>query len=242
MRIAVLQPGYLPWLGYLEQIARVDAFVFYDDVQYDKGGWRNRNRIRTPGAEGWSWLTLPVRLPSHFPLIKEVTIDPRVPWGRKHLATIRHAYARAKYLDALDQFFGGCFEDSGERLVDVAIEGIRRLMNAFGISTRLHRSSELQVGGDRNERLLQICKTLGADRYLSGAAARSYLALELFERNGIEVDWQDFDHPSYPQCYEPFISHLSALDALLCVGPQAARLFLHNSLQADPSQLPEIHP
>ena len=176
MRVAVLQPSYLPWLGYLEQISLADAFVFYDDVQFDKGGWRNRNRIRTIGEQGWSWLTLPIQLKTHFPPINEVAIDARVPWRRKHLATIRHAYAHAPHVAELDQFFGDFFEDGEASLAGVAIESIRRLMAAFGLTTPLYRSSELGIDGNRNERLLRICKTLGADRYLSGAAARSYLA------------------------------------------------------------------
>jgi hypothetical protein len=229
LRVVVLQPSYLPWLGYLEQIALADAFVFYDDVQYDKGGWRNRNRIRTPAGEGWSWLTVPVTLPSHFPPINEVLIDTRVPWGRKQLATIRHAYARSEHLDALDQFFAGFFENSAERLVDVAIDSTRRLMAGFGIDTQLFRSSGLDIGGDRNERLLQICKLLGADCYLSGSAAQVYLDVELFKKNGIEVEWQAYEHPTYRQCFEPFVSHLSALDALLSVGPQAAQSLVSNT-------------
>jgi hypothetical protein len=236
MRIAILQPSYLPWLGYLDQIARSDAFVFYDDVQYDKNGWRNRNRIRVPGGEGWAWLTIPVQLPTSLPRILEVTSDPRAPWRRKHLAAIRSAYARAPHLDFLDRFFGQLFAGDETRLAEIAIESIRNLMQAFAVSTPLYRSSQLGVGGDRNERLVNICRYFGASHYLSGSAARSYLDIALFERNGITVEWQDYLHPVYQQRYDPFISHLSSLDALLCAGAGAgAFLRQPDSLALSPS-------
>jgi hypothetical protein len=227
----VLQPSYLPWLGYLEQIARADAFVFYDDVQYDKNGWRNRNRIRTPGDEGWSWLTIPVRIEGHFPPICEVRVDGRVPWRRKHLRSLEMAYARAAQREGLETYFGSFYRDGrDEGLADVAIDSVRRLMEAFEIRTPVYRSSELGVGGDRNTRLLNLCKRFAATHYYSGAAAKAYLDVELFERQGITVEWQNFAHPVYAQAHEPFVSHLSAIDAVLNVGARA-RFLLRNEAE-----------
>jgi hypothetical protein len=238
MRVAVLQPSYLPWLGYLDQIARADAFVFYDDVQYDKHGWRNRNRIRVPGVRGWAWLTVPVRLERSFPSLLEVRADPRVPWRRKHRATLQTSYARAPHLDLLDRYFAALFEGAEESLVEIAIRSVEAFMGLLGIPTPLYRSSALGVGGDRNERLLNICRYFGASQYLSGAAARAYLDVELFARNGVAVEWQDYVHPIYRQPYEPFVSHLSALDAVLCVG-RAAREFLGSARGESLARLPE---
>lgn len=215
MRIAVLQPSYLPWLGYLDQIASCDAFVFYDDVQYDKNGWRNRNRIRV--ANGWSWLTIPV-LAAGFPVIKDVAIDERVPWRRKHLASLRNAYARAPYFELLDTFISPLYQSGDEFLCNVAVESVHLLMKAFGITTPTFRSSQLNVEGDRNSRLLNLCAYFGANEYLSGVAAQVYLDVELFQQKGVRVIWQDFQHPVYEQQYQPFISHLSAIDALLNAG------------------------
>lgn len=224
-RVAVLQPSYLPWLGYLDQIARVDAFVFYDDVQFDKNGWRNRNRIRTSSREGWSWLTIPVHLDEHFPTIDRVRIDTRVPWRKKHEKTLRLEYAKAPYLDLLDTHFNDLLASHEESLAEVAIASTVALMEAFNIRTPLFRSSQLGITGDRNARLLRICQHLGATSYLSGAAAQSYLDVGLFEREAIAVEFQDFAHPTYKQTRDPFISHLSALDALLNLGPAAPALF-----------------
>lgn len=218
VRVAVLQPSYLPWLGYLHQLASCDAFVFYDDVQYDKNGWRNRNRIRTASDEGWSWLTIPV-LVAGYPRINEVTIDDRTPWRRKHLTALRHAYSRARHYELFDEHIAPLYDRKDDRLSETAIESIRLLARAFGITTQTFRSSELNVTGDRNTRLLAICRHFGADEYLSGIAAQSYLDVGLFENSGIRVLWQEFQHPVYEQQFPGFVSHLSALDALLNAGP-----------------------
>jgi len=223
MRIAVLQPSYMPWLGYLDQIARCDTFVFYDDVQYDKNGWRNRNRIRVASEAGWAWLTVPIHLEGSLPSLLEVVADPRVPWRRKHLAKIQGAYARAKHYELLGEFFAEFFAGDEPRLVEIAIQSVQAFMKAFNITTPLNRSSALDIGGTRNERLINICRHFGATHYLSGDAARSYLDVALFEQNGIEVEWQSYDHPTYAQLHEPFVSHLSSLDALLCAGLGAKR-------------------
>ena len=223
MRIAILQPSYLPWLGYLDQIACVDAFVFYDDVQYDSGGWRNRNRIRTAAPEGWSWLTIPVSHDGFPARLDEVAIDEHRDWRGKHRKAIHNAYARAQHAGMIDEFLGPVLDGARtNRLIDVSIASVRTLTSAFGIRTRMYRSSELGVGGGRNSRLIDICRVLGADQYLSGDAARSYLDVAAFASAGIGVLWQNYRHPTYPQVYRPFISHLSALDALLNVGPAAA--------------------
>lgn len=222
MRVAVLQPSYLPWLGYLDQIASVDAFVFYDDVQYDSGGWRNRNRIRTAAPEGWSWLTVPVNR-GNFPApLDRVGIDEHRNWREKHRKAIHNAYSRAAHANLIDDLLETAFDRRFTRLVDVAVASVRSLMSAYGIRTPTYRSSELDVGGDRNSRLIHICQALKADEYLSGEAARVYLDVPAFRAAGVAVFWQNYRHPIYPQVYQPFISHLSALDALLNVGPQAA--------------------
>jgi hypothetical protein len=226
MRIAVLQPSYLPWLGYLHQIAAVDAFVFYDDVQFDKNGWRNRNRIRTEAAQGWDWLTIPVLHAGHLSRICDVRIDPRATWRRKHAMAITVHYGKADRFELYKRYIATLYtEDESSLLVDVAIRSVRVLLEAFGICTELYRSSRLDIAGDRNTRLLNICRYFGAKTYLSGIAAKAYLDELLFAREGITVEWQHFDHPVYPQALKPFVSHLSALDALLCVGPESVRFF-----------------
>jgi hypothetical protein len=224
MRIAILQPSYLPWLGYLDQIKQTDAFVFYDDVQFDKNGWRNRNRIRIASESGWQWLTIPVQLDEARQPINSVRIDGRVPWGAKHLRTLGAAYAKRKPATMLERYFAPVFASASDSLADTAIASTQALCAAFGLKTTFWRSSELGVAGERNERLVNICRRLGATEYLSGVAAQSYLDESLFRAAGISVHWQQFEHPSYTQCFEPFVSHLSAIDALLNCGDDAKSL------------------
>lgn len=219
--LVVLQPGYLPWLGFFDQLRRADVFVYYDDVQYDKHGWRNRNRIKT--QSGPLWLTVPVRHGGHGrQRILDVEIDPRTSWAYKHVASVRQAYAKApfvgRYLPALEELL----ERSWERLVDVDIACVALMAEWLGLHTPIERSSALDVDGERSERLVNICRHFGASTYLSGDAARSYLDLPLLERSGLRVEWQQYRHPVYPQLHGDFVSHLSALDLLFNCGDEAA--------------------
>ncbi len=212
-------------------MARADVFVFYDDVQYDKNGWRNRNRIRTHGEPGWSWLTLPVKLPHAFAPLGEVNVDARAPWGRKHRRAIELAYASAPYRAELERF-APLFELQTTSLVEIAIASTLAIADALGLNPKVLRSSELGIGGDRNLRLLEMCKGLGATDYYSGKAAKEYLDVALFERAGIRVAFQDYVPPAYEQCHQPFISHLSTIDALLCIGPARTRALLETQVAA----------
>lgn len=219
--LVVLQPGYLPWLGFFDQMRRSDIFVFYDDVQFDKNGWRNRNRIKSPGGEP-HWLTVPVRVSSLSQRIYETEIDTRQPWARKHLGTIKQFYARApylkRYLPELEELLMG---RAWERLIDLDAAVIELLCRWLDIKREMARSSELGIEGERSERLLNICLATGASRYLSGNAARVYLDTELFSSHGIEVEWQDYEHPTYPQQHGEFVPFLSALDLLLNCGDES---------------------
>jgi hypothetical protein len=218
--VVVLQPGYLPWLGFFDQLNRADVFVYYDDVQYDKHGWRNRNRIKT--QDGPRWLTVPVRHgDGGFPRIVDVEIDGRTPWARKHVASVRQAYARApfleKYMPALEELL----ERRWERLVDLDLACASLIAGWFGLDRRIERSSALGIEGARSERLVNICRHFGASRYVSGDSAREYLDVAAFAAQGITVEWQEYAHPIYPQLHGPFVPYLSALDLVLNCGREA---------------------
>jgi hypothetical protein len=223
--LAVLQPGYLPWLGFFDQVRRCDKFVYYDDVQFDKHGWRNRNRIKAP--DGPRWLTVPVRHTGlGTPRILDVRIAPGAPWARKHVGTLRQLYARApfarEYLPGLEALLG----QPWERLVDLDIALIEQMCGWLGVPRPMHRASTLGVDGDRSGRLLNLCRHFHATRYLSGDAARSYLDEALFARHGIDVEWQQFRHPVYPQLHGSFVPYLSAIDLLLNCGPESGRVLI----------------
>jgi WbqC-like protein len=220
MTVVVLQPGYLPWLGFFDQMRRADVFVYYDDVQYDTHGWRNRNRIKT--QHGPLWLTVPVRHSGlSKPRILDVTIDARTNWAKKHVASIRQAYAAApfakQYVPALEEVLMRPWE----RLVDLDLAVAALIAGWLGVQPRIECASRLGIHGGQSERLLNLCQRLGATKYLSGRAARDYLDVSLFGRSGVEVEWQDFAHPVYPQLHGEFVPYLSAIDLILNCGEQS---------------------
>ncbi|MGE0446495.1 MAG: WbqC family protein [Vicinamibacterales bacterium] len=216
--VVILQPGYLPWLGFFDQMRRADVFVYYDDVQYDTHGWRNRNRIKT--QHGPMWLTVPVH---HHGLrarrILDVEIDGRTPWARKHLAGIRQAYARAPFLAEFYPRLEAVLVRPWQRLAELNLAVAALIAEALGVAPLIARSSTLDIGGERSERLVAICRHFGATRYVSGSSARSYLDVGRFDAAGIAVEWQDYAHPTYPQQHGAFAPYLSALDLLLNCGP-----------------------
>lgn len=208
-------------------------FVHYDDVQYDKHGWRNRNRIRTPQGEGWSWLTVPVRIAGQFGArIDAVEIDLRARWADKHWGTIQQHYRKAPHFARYARPLEAIYRREWRLLVDLDLALIDFLAEGLGVrQRRTVRSSQLPVppGDDPTDRLLRLCHHFGADEYFSGAAARDYLDVERFARAGIRVEFQAYAHPAYPQVYPGFVSHLSALDLLLNVGPESGALLRSGS-------------
>jgi WbqC-like protein family len=215
--LVVLQPGYLPWLGYFDLLQKADVFVHYDDVQFDKHGWRNRNRVK--GPKGAIWLTVPVlhRGRAGQPIL-DVEIDNRQDWRRKHLSTVAQSYARAPFIDTVLPKLQNIIERPWPRLVDLDLALIDWLATEIGIATPRYRASELDVSGDRNERLINLCHHFSATRYISGNAAQDYLDVAQFAAAGVEVVWHDYVHPSYAQQHGEFVPYLSVLDLLLNVG------------------------
>lgn len=224
--LAVLQPSYLPWLGFFDQVHRADHFVFYDDVQFDKNGWRNRNRVKS--KNGPVWLTVPVRSSGRAcQPINEVEIGAGA-WQRKHLQTIAQLYAKSPFQNAYLPELSELLHKGETHLAELDIDICRAMCRWFGLATPTYRSSELGVAGDRNTRLLELCRFFGADTYLSGNAAQSYLDVEFFAANGVKVVWQDFEHPQYPQLHGDFTPYLSAIDLLLNVGEKSRRFLEKN--------------
>lgn len=220
MMIAVLQPSYLPWLGYFDQIDRADQFVFYDDVQYDKNGWRNRNRIRTDS--GSQWLTVPCRLKGRFGArINDVEITPDDPWRRKHLKSIEQWYRGAPFYESYRPFIEELYGRDWPKLSELAIYGIKEIARRLDIQTSFHLASALGVSGDRVQRLLNLCAHFGATEYLTGDAAADYLDEEAFAQQQVRIVYQKYEHPVYPQQFEPFVPHLSIIDLMFNAGPES---------------------
>jgi hypothetical protein len=222
----VLQPGYLPWLGFFEQMHRADVFVYLDDVQFDKHGWRNRNRIKGPG--GPQWLTVPVRLHGlHQPTIREVCIDDaKGGWARKHMQALQTNYGRCPHFDWMQADLEGLLLQGWTSIADLDIALTSLLCAKLGLSRSILRTSSMNLPADRCARLIDICRAVGCNRYYSGAAARDYLDVGGFAEAGIEVAFQDYHHPTYPQRYGDFVSHLSVVDLMYNVGPASLAVIL----------------
>lgn len=213
----VLQPGYLPWLGYFEQVHRADVFVHLDDVQFDKHGWRNRNRIKGPG--GPQWLTVPV-CAGDGAAIKDVRIDAtKANWAEKHLKTIQMNYGAAPFFDWLFPELSDVLRAPWDRIADLDIALVELLCAKLGLARQFRRSSEMILPQGRCERLITICESFACRRYYTGAASRAYMDLLMFRHAGIDVTFQDYHHPTYSQRYGAFVSHLSVIDLMFHRGP-----------------------
>ncbi|MFH1184778.1 MAG: WbqC family protein [Chloroflexota bacterium] len=228
MIAVILQPSYIPWRGYFDQIRRADTFVFYDDVQYDKHGWRNRNQIKT--AQGRQWLTIPVHstgATSGMP-IKEVRIDGSKPWARSHLKALTIAYGKAPFFGEIVPLLDSIYSRRDAFLADFTIETTIQLARELGIQhTRFVRASELQgIAGRRTERLIQILRHVGATHYISGPSARQYIETSAFTEAGITLEYMEYNYPEYPQLHPPFDPNVSVVDLLFMTGSQAGQLIV----------------
>ena len=219
---AIMQPTYLPWLGYLNMIDQVDVFVLLDDVQFEKRSWQQRNRIKT--SSGLAWLTVPARVRGRSEQ-RIVDVEPAedASFPRDHLRSIELNYRRTPHYAALrDDFDHALIEAAAHRrLADLNVAMIAWLVERMGISGRMVRSSELAVAGKRSERLISICRALGADTYLTTPGSQDYLEADRtqFEAAGIEIAIHGYEHPTYPQAFPPFQAYASAIDALFNLGP-----------------------
>lgn len=221
----MIQPSYVPWRGYFDMIGRSDVFVFYDDVQFDKHGWRNRNRIKT--ANGPAWLTIPVRKKGNVERglrIDEIEIAAESGWNRKHLTTLRQSYAKAPHLDRYMPLLEEHLNEPPELLAELTIALTTAICRELGFTTELRRSSEMELSGDRVERLLGVLAEVGATEYLSGPSAGSYIDEAAFERAGVALEYMTYDYPEYQQLHPPYEPQVSILDLLFMCGDEAPAL------------------
>ncbi len=220
MIVAAHQPAYLPWLGYLDKIALADVFVYLDTVQFEKNSFINRNRIKT--AQGVQWLTIPVKIGGHTSAtMRDTQIANDEHWRDKHLKAIALNYRRARHFDTcFPRFAGQCAVDE-PLLVEYCWRQLAFWLHEFEIETRVIRASEMALEGTKSELILDLCRKLGADEYLSGVQGRNYLKFADFESAGIKVRVQEFIGPTYPQLWGDFVPNLSLLDFWMNEGPGA---------------------
>jgi len=226
--VAIHQPEYLPWLGFFKKMMNSELFVFYDDVQFRKKGWQNRNRIRT--KNGTVLLSVPVHAHS-YPNINEITIDNKKNWSNRHKKSILYNYASAPYFEDFKDFIESVFEKKFEYLIDLNTEIIKFVMNELEIKSKIIFSSELKISKKGSDMILDICKKVGADYYITGTSwAQSHLRIDEFKKSNIVLEFQKLQHPIYTQIHGEFIPEMSIIDLLFNEGKDRAKEILQNSI------------
>ncbi len=238
MTVGIHQPHYLPWLRYFEKIARSDVFIVLDDIQYEKNGWQNRNKIKT--AQGWSYLTVPVRRPTLRP-INLIEIDEGSGWRVKHRRALEMSYRRAPFFEEYWPELCAVYDREWSHLADLNRAMLELFLRQLGIETPVRFSSEIPTEGEATERLAELCRAVGGETYLSGAyALDAYLDPAVLERNGIRLAFQEWSAPEYGQLYPGagFIRDLAVVDLLFNAGPASRDLLLASGRVTYPAAKP----
>ena len=227
MIVGMHQPNYLPWLGYFYKILKSDVFIMVDNCQYISGGYINRTRIKS--APGIEWITIPIHSKGcRFQAIRDARIVSPVNCFAGQQTTLRYRYGKARWLEAYWPRLQGVYSRGSEKLCDLNVAFIKEICSILEIKTKIHLASEFPCGGTKTVRLVELCKAVKADTYLSGAGGRNYQDEELFKAEGIELRYSDFVHPYYEQRFGRFVEGLSIVDLLFNCGP-AAREILENA-------------
>jgi|SRR6185437_3512434 len=220
-KIIITQSNYIPWKGYFDSINTVDHFIIYDDMQYTRRDWRNRNKIKT--KDGLLWLTVPVEVKGkYFQKINETLVsDPA--WAKQHWKTIQFNYAKSAYFkqysEGLEEFY---LNNQLKYLTEINYQLISLINKMLEINTGISFSSDYELAEGKTERLVDLCKKVGATDYYSGPAAKNYMDESLFEQENIKVHYFDYSgYPEYHQLYEGFAHDVSIIDLLFNEGPNA---------------------
>lgn len=221
-RVAIIQSNYIPWKGYFDMIGLCDVFVIYDEVQYTKNDWRNRNLIKTP--RGLEWLTIPVQQKTLSQKIDE-TIISQNNWNKKHWNSLLANYSKAPNFKKFENEIKDIYETvNSTYLSEINIHFINRICSILGIQTPIIRSSDLNLEGDKNQRLIDAVTKLGGTHYLSGPSAKSYIDPDAFNKSGITFEWMDYSgYIEYNQNYPPFSHGVSILDIIFQAGDEAKK-------------------
>lgn len=228
MVLAGHQPEYLPYIGFFHKIMHCDTFVIVDHVQFNKKTWQNRNRIRT--KEGWILLTVPVLTKGKFEQpINEVRINNALNWETKHWRSIYLNYGKAPFFNTYGDFFEQLYAKKWGKLVDLNETIIRYIIQELGVKVKIVKSSDFNPQGQKTDLLIDMCKRLGADTYLSGEGGHRYVDESKFRKQNLNHVFQDFHHPTYTQRFEPFIPYMSIVDLMFNYGSEQSKQIILNS-------------
>jgi hypothetical protein len=222
-RLAIVQSNYIPWKGYFDLINLVDEFILFDDMQYTRRDWRNRNRIKTPN--GTRWLTIPVRVKGRYRQSIRETVVSDPDWALRHWQTIVHSYSRARYFETYRRQFEELYLQSTEKhLSQINYRFLTAICQMLGIDTTLSWSMDYDIVEGKTERLVNLCEQTGASEYVSGPTAQGYIDEDLFADAGIAVSYIDYaGYPEYEQLFSPFEHQVSIIDLIFNTGPDATK-------------------
>ena len=228
-KVGILQSNYIPWKGYFNLIDYCDEFILYDDVQYTRRDWRNRNKIKS--NNGLKWLTISVEVKGKYhQTIRETKVVSQ-DWARRHWQILVSTYSTTEFFSIYAPFFKKCYEEASDLmyLSDINKLFILRICQLLEIKTKISSSDEFELVDGRTERLLQLCCDTNASCYLSGPAAKSYLDPKLFEEKGIGVEWMEYDgYPKYRQLHGNFEHGVTILDLIFNCGPKSIEYVRRN--------------
>ena len=220
-KVAILQSNYIPWKGYFDMISLVDEFILYDDMQYTRRDWRNRNKIKTPN--GLTWLTIPVEVKGkYFQKINETVIS-EAKWAKDHWATIKQFYSKAPFFKEYKDVFENFYMNTQEQYLSIVNYELIMIVNKIlGIETKISWSSDYEVVDGKTERLLSLVQQANGTEYVSGPAAKDYIIDSFFTDAGITLTWMDYSgYPEYTQLNPPFEHGVTVLDLIFNEGPNA---------------------
>jgi hypothetical protein len=220
-KVAILQSNYIPWKGYFDLIASVDEFIIYDDMQYTRRDWRNRNQIKTP--QGLLWLTVPVKVKGKYEqTIKETEID-GYDWLALHSKTIAQNYKKTPYFEEIWSILEPLYQSNYIYLSQLNTSFIQAICDYLEISTKITYSWDYQLIDGKTERLADLCRQTGATEYISGPSAKDYVVKEVFDNLNIQLTWFDYTgYPEYPQLWGEFVHGVTILDLLFNCGKESA--------------------
>lgn len=222
MRAIIHQPYFLPYPGFFHKLSMGDVFVIMDDAQYDKR-FTNRNRIVK--QNGWTWITVPINKDDKFSPNIQVRINNELNWKELHWKKISQTYANSKYFHLYHDYFEKVYLKNWDCLFDLDFETVKQVIQWLGIKIEIIRESELKISTSSTQRLVDVCKKIGADTYVSGVGGRQYMDESIFEKNNLKLIYQDYKHPQYPQKWtDEFIPDLSIIDLLANVGPDSMKV------------------
>lgn len=222
-RAAILQSNYIPWKGYFDLIASVDVFIWFDQVQYTKQDWRNRNKVKTPN--GAKWISVPVTVNNLYEQRVCDTLIADTKWAINHWDKLENAYRKAPCFDLIVNWLKPIYlECQYSYLTEVNRELIREICRFLGIATEFRCSSEFELADGKTDRLVGMCKDVGADCYVSGSAAKAYVDPSVFSKENISISWFNYEnYPEYPQLWGEFDHFVTILDLLFCTGDDASK-------------------